>query len=392
VFAAFGWSVAALAAFPIGYLYFALPIWTPFSGLLQHLTIDAVGLLATLTGLPAQVEGTLVHVPEGVFEVASGCSGLQMFVAGLALAALQGHLGYEAPRVRIKRLALMAILTLMCNWVRVFTIVVAGHLTDMKHYLVTVDHYFFGWVLFGGTLAIFMWMTRRWPTSGSGQYLRSPGERDAVSPAACVTAAVALSIVPLSAYSLERSSVRAAAPAAAVLPPGVGGWAGPLDSSESRWQPAFTGASERLRAVYADSAGRSVAVFAVIYEAQRQSAKLVSYANSVAGEEGVAIEDERVISVAGANFRQTVLSERNGWRAVIWWVYDVDGRAFVNPLKSQLWYGIRSLTGPRRASLRAFRAECRPGCDGARRDLSRFVELMDPQIRLGLRRSARAQR
>jgi len=27
----------------------------------------------------------------------------------------------------------------------------------------------------------------------------------------------------------------------------------------------------------------------------------------------------------------------------------------VNPLKSQLWYGIRSLTGPRRASLRAFR-------------------------------------
>jgi len=113
---------------------------------------------------------------------------------------------------------------------------------------------------------------------------------------------------------------------AAVLPPGAGGWAGPLDSGESRWQPAFTGASERLRAVYADPAGRSVEVFAVIYEAQRQSAKLVRLCQCRRGRRGRRHRRTNGSSrLAVPVFRQTVLSERNGWRAVIWWVYDIDG-------------------------------------------------------------------
>ena len=41
----------------------------------------------------------------------------------------------------------------LTNWCAFFIIVVAGHLTDMQHHLVTDEHYSFGWYMFAGMMA-----------------------------------------------------------------------------------------------------------------------------------------------------------------------------------------------------------------------------------------------
>jgi len=55
-------------------------------------------------------------------------------IVGLAVAALHGELRRDPWRVRIVQLALDGDPCLLANWVRVYTIIEAGYLTDMHSY------------------------------------------------------------------------------------------------------------------------------------------------------------------------------------------------------------------------------------------------------------------
>ena len=62
-----GLAVARACAFPVGYLYFAIPVWEVINGALQLLTTAAVTFLLRVTVVRAYVEGNFVHVPAGTF-------------------------------------------------------------------------------------------------------------------------------------------------------------------------------------------------------------------------------------------------------------------------------------------------------------------------------------
>ena len=91
VLAAFGWGVARIVEFPLGYLYFAEPTWRILIGPLQSLTARVAVLIGPLIGMPAVRSGILLHLPHGAtFEVTPLCSGVNYLVVGLAIAALIG--------------------------------------------------------------------------------------------------------------------------------------------------------------------------------------------------------------------------------------------------------------------------------------------------------------
>src|SRR5256885_16553100 len=77
-------------------------------------------------------------------------------IVGLAVAALHGELRRDPWRVRIAQLALMASLALLANWVRVYTVIEAGYLTDMRSYLVSARRYRFGWAGFAGGAVVLL--------------------------------------------------------------------------------------------------------------------------------------------------------------------------------------------------------------------------------------------
>ena len=166
---AFGLRMGLLLAFPVAFFYFAVPSWAQLGPPLQDLTVRAMRGLFWLTGPEVRISGDLIRIPNGSFRIEEGCSGLHFMIVGLAIAALHGELRRDSWKVRAIQLALMVAFALLANWVRVYTIIEAGYLTDMRSYLVSVSHYWFGWGVFAGALALFFWLTALLPaTVGEG--------------------------------------------------------------------------------------------------------------------------------------------------------------------------------------------------------------------------------
>src|SRR5215469_3942 len=159
VTAAFGWKVGRVLLFPVAFLYFAEPIW--YGAPLQALTVYVMRGALALTGPPAVVEGNYIHLSNGTFISEEGCSGLHFMIVGLAIAALYGEQRHDSWPLRVRQLALMAGLALLANWVRVYTVIQAGYLTNMQSYLVRVSHYWFGWCVFAVALLVFFWLAPR---------------------------------------------------------------------------------------------------------------------------------------------------------------------------------------------------------------------------------------
>src|SRR5690606_24257028 len=117
--------------------------------------------LLRVVGIPSHFIGNDVQIPAGTFEIAGGCSGLHFFVVALAIGALMGEMRGDDWRGRLKLLLLAGALALVCNWLRVFTIILAGHYTHMQHYLVAQSHYGYGWMVFALAMVVFFVLERR---------------------------------------------------------------------------------------------------------------------------------------------------------------------------------------------------------------------------------------
>jgi exosortase len=126
--AALGFQALRYIAFPLGFLYFAVPAWGIFIEPLQRITVLAVGLLAPLVGVHEYIQGDLVIMPGvGIIEIGASCSGANFFCVGLAIAALLGELEAASLGRRAWLLAVLGVMAVVANWVRVLIIVEAGY-------------------------------------------------------------------------------------------------------------------------------------------------------------------------------------------------------------------------------------------------------------------------
>jgi EpsI family protein len=378
VWAAFGIGVLRVAAVPIGYLLFAMPAWNLLAVPAQRLTLEVVGLVSPLLGLPAAVSGTLVSFPDGSqFEVTLACSGVGFLVQGLAVAVLLGELEQAAVRRRFNLLVSVALIALATNWIRVLALLWLGYSSGMRNVLATRDHLQFGYVLFVIAIVLYVWIvTRHVPnqarppsqTERSDAVMHGAGYFRAL--AALVIVPIAVGIAGLMQGGVTRS-------VAQVLPLAPEQWAGPLPNSDQAWQPTFVGAQTTRHVVYLDGARRSVELLIVGYPNQEQGRELVNEENSLVGNGGLTSVASSLVSDAGTSYRETVAIDPLGNRSIIWSYYEIGGRRFVTPILSQLWYGLRSLTSPPYSSLLALRALCSESCDVARATLAQFARETD---------------
>ncbi len=149
VLAIYGWAIFKKAVVPLSLLLFALPIWDGLSPILQKLTLEMSYLMVKAVGIPALKEGFHIIVPAGTFEVAKSCSGFSYFMAAFPLAILYAVSNFNNKKNIFLVVGVIVAASIIANWVRVFIIIVAGQLTDMQHYFVTVEHFNLGWVIFG---------------------------------------------------------------------------------------------------------------------------------------------------------------------------------------------------------------------------------------------------
>ena len=369
--AAFGPQLARLLAFPVAFFYFAVPSWSELSGPLRALTVLAVQALLHVTGPAAVISGDLIHIPNGAFRIEEGCSGLHFLIVGLAIAALHGELRRDSWRTRCAQLVFMTGLSLLANWIRVYTIIERGYVTNMQTYLVRVSHYWFGWGVFAMALVLFFWVTERFGPPPRSE----PAPGTAAEPGRGELAAAAAAALILVALPLVSAALRAVNP-----PPALGSaveaeprapWS-PSPGLHSSWRPQFVGPDVENRFALADGSGDVVEVYGVAYRTQSQQAKLYGSNASILGASLELHAQERVDTTVGA-FRESLATDSAGTRWVIWARYIVAGRHFTMPLASQLWYGLVATVSNPPARVLALRTACAADCDDARRVLQAFV-------------------
>lgn len=387
IVAALGWRSARVLAFPVGYLYFAMPFWSDFNGIVQGLSAKMTGLLIWITGLPAYMQADYVELPGGAIEIAASCSGLHALIVGLALAALYGQVAGAPPRRRLAWLGVMGILALIVNWVRIFSVIVAAYATDMHSSLVR-QHYWLGWWLFALAFAGFLWWTGRRPEARDQERTAEERRQGAEPPpgpgiriASTVVTLAVLAVLPVVSYGLDWAHAGARTPIDIKWPAAPVGWRRSAPANPGEWNPRFVHPSAAAFRWYTDAGGRSVEVFVVAYRVQTQDTKLLGYWNDLLGGTGrLRPQSEHIVDSPTGRWRETRVVDSAGTRALVWSRYRIGRRLFVEPRLSQLWYGVAALVKPPLSSLTALRAVCTPDCTAARARLASAAAQLQPTL------------
>lgn len=379
--AAFGLPVTRLAAFPLAFLAFAFPIWSDLIGPLQHLSAQAVGALIRLTGLPAHMQGNIIELPGGTLAISGGCGGAHFLVVGLALAALYGEVVAASLVRRLGWLALMGVIAVVANWLRIYAIAAAAYATDMQTFLLTVDHYWFGWLLFAAAFATFLWIADRLggrpreQPSAQAQASAALEARNTVSWMRWSCAVLVMAALPAISYGLALGSLAPRGHIDIAWPAAPHGWTGPVPDESTTWNPVFQHATAAQMRRYVAAGAGPVELFAVAYRRQRHGVKLVMWGNSLLGRAGSIGVSERIVRTAAGDWREETAIDSAGSKAVIWSRYRIGGRTFVRPIVAQLAYGAMGLRSQPLSSLLALRAVCARNCAAARARLAAAASL-----------------
>jgi EpsI family protein len=360
---------------PFAWLYTCVPIWSWLAPPLQKITTIVSHQLIRLLGVPAYLEGTRIMVPAGTFDVAAGCSGGNFFVVSLALSLLYGQLTAASVANRIKLIAIALSLAMMANWMRVVIVILAGNATAMRSPLVD-HHYGFGWVLFAGTLVLFLFLASRI----AGRPQRPARERETtnrsgrtVSWRTTAMLILAMTIGPAWAYAHALLAESAQLPRLSGLPYELKDFDG-VPVPDDAWRPLLPGARLELRTAFSD--GTSTVVLDVrSYERQSHGAKLVGFDSHLEGGKGW-----RLVGGGLPPGSAVRIVSPNGeyWMVRPW--YAIAGRVTGDARQAQ-WNGARSLLTARRdARLIAIAAPCVRDCvtDGSGERLAAFARAIRP--------------
>ncbi|MGH8218577.1 MAG: exosortase [Steroidobacteraceae bacterium] len=390
---AFGLPIAKRMAVPVACLYFAIPLWEFLVPVLQSAGVWVAETVLGLVGVPVHIAGNLVSIPEGTFQIAEACAGRRYFVVCVTIAALLAGTSRMRPLRAISFMVLAGALAIVMNWIRILTVLYAGHITNMQSYLVRVEHVSFGWALFAVLMVIVCLIGSRLARSGTLPPTATEPSRGAAGvrellmrPAVPITALVLL--IPVlaimySRYELGSGAASQSDEAATVILPGrARGWLGP-HAPRSGWRPRYQGAAATQRAGYQSAAGE-VEVFIAQYGHEQPGAKLVSSANDLFPTDWIVLNEGVLAGGAGRGAndyaRLLRLATPLGAQWEISYLYRVDGFVTRSAAAAQIARGVLGWTGPIRSRIAAVASRCRPSCEVAERRLEEFWSTAGPQL------------
>lgn len=147
VLALWGWGAIKILRFPLFFLILSVPFGEFLIPVLQEVTADISIYLLKLVQLPIYREGLYIHIPAGIFHVAEACSGIRFLFSTITMGLLITHLQIRSRFRQAVFMLLVVLIPIIANGLRVFFIVVIGHLSDMQA-AVGFDHIVYGWVFF----------------------------------------------------------------------------------------------------------------------------------------------------------------------------------------------------------------------------------------------------
>ncbi len=392
-----GSKVTWAMAFPLGFLFFAVPVGEALIPPLMGFTADFTVMALQLTGIPVYREGMFFEIPSGHWSVVEGCSGLRYLIASITLGFLYAYLTYYTLWRRLLFIALAIIVPIIANGARAYMIVMIAHLSDMKLAL-GVDHYIYGWVFFGIVMFLLFWIGNFW-REDKDQVIVSP-QRISASGIAFKsknTLLIALgclaliSIAPIAVY-LYHSGIPEAPTVTLKTPEPVGPWQLAVKPAWD-WKPRYLGMSAELQQAYMRGT-QPASIYLAYYRNQHQDAELVNSQNVMIPQKNARWsnigEQKIIISLAGqpVEIRQTQLRSADG-NLLIWDWYWLDGMYTSNPYIAKLVEAKSKLLGKQRHAAGIIIAtRYDETTQAAAVVLQEMVTAMSPSIEESLRRAS----
>ncbi|MDN3920451.1 exosortase A [Roseateles violae] len=352
--AALGWAVARSIAFPLLFLFFAVPFGEFLMPLLMETTADFTVAALRLSGIPVYREGLQFIIPSGNWSVVEACSGIRYLMASVMVGCLFAYLNYRSTKRRWIFVGIATVLPLVANWLRAYMIVMLGHLSS-NQLAVGADHLIYGWVFFGIIMLALFMIGARWAEPDA-----PPPAPPAIPPAAAITrrgAAVWVALGLLIAAPLATSrALDAQAPgqplSLAAPDFAARGWPA-AEAPPARYRPAFEFPAAELQTAYSSGdAGAAVGLYIGYYRQQGYRSKLVSSNNVLlrsndrhwAQVDGGVVEGTVGETAARLRTAELLGSSRSleaidGQRLRVWQLYWVDGRLTSADWQAKL-YGV----------------------------------------------------
>lgn len=358
--AVLGLAVTRQIMFPLGFLFFAVPLGEFLMPQLMEWTATFTVLALRLSGVAVYREGLQFVIPSGNWSVVEACSGVRYLIASLTVGTLFAYLNFQSTQRRVLFVIVSLVVPVIANWLRAYMIVMLGHLSDNK-LAAGVDHLIYGWLFFGLVIMLMFFIGARWAEPD-----QVPAARNAAAPAR------------LQAFNAARLLVATAGFAALVALPHIAVWAlergqgdGPVALSapavlDADWQavpavepgfkPAFQNPSAEINRSYA-SAGRTVGLYLGYYHHQDYSRKLVSSNNvlvvsndpqwaQVASSTRAVVLGRESVSVRSAELRSAALSTQGDpSRLVAWQFYWINGTVTASDYLAKAYSALYRLLG-----------------------------------------------
>lgn len=372
-----GLALARRIAFPLCFLFFAVPFGEFALPRLMAWTADFTVLGLRLTGIPVFQEGLHFVIPSGRWSVIEACSGVRYLIASAMLGTLFAYLSYRSLRRRLIFVGVSLLVPLVANWVRAYLTVLLGHASN-NALAVGVDHLLYGWAFFGLVIGILFVIGLRWredvdappaaPTVAAGA---------TSSPSRLVLAAalgMALALAPAIALrALEASAPASAPPVLAAERLETGGWQRSA-AAPVVWEPAFVNPSATLNlGLQRDE--RRIGVHIAYYRQQDKTRKLIGSSNElVRSDDPIWAPVERgAIVLPGRDGTHTVPTAalRNSrssegaaaLRIKVWHWYWIDGRIVAGAAHGKLLLALARLRGQGDDAAAVFVFAVEPGAD-----------------------------
>jgi len=156
-----GDRVASSILFPLGYLFFMVPVGSDLIAPLMEFTATFSVYLIRLTGIPVFREGLNLSLTSGNWTVAEACSGINYLIASISLGFVYAYITFSSYWKRALFVLLAIIVPVLANGIRAFLIVMLGHFSNMT-LAVGVDHIIYGALFFGLVMMLLFYLSSFW--------------------------------------------------------------------------------------------------------------------------------------------------------------------------------------------------------------------------------------
>jgi EpsI family protein len=349
----FGYRFLQLLAFPLAYLIFMTPfldvVVDPLHHPLQVMGATVVSALFQGAGVPTYLDGTFIHFPNGVLEVAVQCSGAGFLISALAIGVPLAALVLHSWWSRGALILIALLVSIVANWMRIALIGTIGYVSGWGPQVHGPLHILQGMLVYWvglGMLFIAAWILvkverqRMSPVrrpAAAGGLSECEGIRPERGLAwrqwrrAWRVALAMLAGTTLYLYGYDRGPVEARQNFAS-LPSTIGQWVA-REREQATPVVRIQGADQELMRVYRRTDGTTVRLYVAYLSSQVQGRELVSYLTAPLHQDSAA---------ATISFGQETLPVNVGFsmehRAktpILFW-YAVDGKTIADRYEAKL--------------------------------------------------------